>query len=98
MECDGPLHLLHHLMDVPVQNRYGPEPLQVRQRLRAIFRAPTPLRVNGPERNMREDDDWRAARTPAQIVFEPGDLCVAQFPQTFERHYIRKPDEMHALM
>src|SRR5215469_3505583 len=59
MECDVAFHLLHHLMDVAVKHGHRTEFLQVAKRLRAILGAPTPVLIDGPERDMREQNDRR---------------------------------------
>src|SRR6185312_15537723 len=45
---DVPFHLLHGLMNVPVKHRYRSEWLEIRERLRAVFGTPTPLRIYRP--------------------------------------------------
>ena len=54
MESDVPFHLLHRLVDVPVENGYRTESLQIGERLLAIVGAPAPLRIHGPQGNVRK--------------------------------------------
>ena len=60
LERDGAFDLLHHLMDVPVEHGDRAEALQIGQRLCRVIGSPAPLRIERPERHMREDDDRRA--------------------------------------
>ena len=48
---DVSFHLLHHLVDMPVEHRNGSEGLQQRQEFSTVLRAPAPLRINAPQRN-----------------------------------------------
>src|SRR6266851_5234590 len=48
----------------------------------AVIVAPAPLGVDGPERDVREHDDRRAAFQALDVFFEPFDLLVAQAPET----------------
>src|SRR5271156_6715416 len=48
-------HLLHDLVNVPVQYRNGSKLLQITERLRAVIRSPSPLRVHRPQRNVRKN-------------------------------------------
>src|SRR5437660_12013815 len=83
-----------------VQHRHRAELLQVRQRLSAIFRAPTPLRIDGPKRNVCEYHDGRAVLQLFPVVFQPLELLVAQRsePAGFQIHDVDQPDEVRALL
>src|ERR1700739_3802093 len=63
-----PLHLLHGLVDVTVENGYRTKSLQIGERLLAIVGAPAPLRIHGPQRNGCKTHDRRclllAPKTP----------------------------------
>src|SRR5258708_3953647 len=61
VERDVAFHLLHDLMDMPVQDGDGTEALQVSERLLAVVSAPTPFGIHRPERDMSEDDNRRTA-------------------------------------
>jgi hypothetical protein len=74
------LHLLHHLVNVPVQHRHRAEALQIGQRLRRIRRAPAPLRIHHPQRNMRKDHDRRRSRKRSQVRLQPAQLIGAELP------------------
>ena len=71
---DVAFDLLHHLMDVTVQDRHGTKPLQIRQRAFAVVRPPSPLGIHRPERDVREDDDGRAALESLDVLLEPFEL------------------------
>ena len=100
VECDVALHLLHDLMDVPVQHRHRAEALEIGQRLRAVVGAPAPFLIDRPERDMREDDDRLAGGPASQIVLQPLELFVPQIAQAagLEVLHIVQTDEMHALL
>jgi hypothetical protein len=53
VEGNVALDLLQDLMNVAVQDCDRAEAFEVAERLRAILRAPAPLCVDGPERDMR---------------------------------------------
>src|SRR5262245_30893624 len=57
MEGDVSFDFLHDLMDVAVEHGHRAEALEVAKRPRAVFRTPTPLRIDGPQWNVCEDDD-----------------------------------------
>src|SRR5215475_9098366 len=86
-------------MDVPVQHGDRPEALQAVKRFAAVARAPTPLRIDRPERDMGEDDDGRARSQPAHVGLEPGDLVRTEAGQAacLEVHDIDEGDEVDAL-
>src|SRR5204862_3595852 len=83
-----------------VQYCHRAELLQVRQRLSAIFRAPTPLRIDGPKRNVCEYHDGRAVLQLFHVVFQPFELLVAQRsePTGFQIHDVDQPDEVRTLL
>src|SRR5882672_6904596 len=54
VETDVSFHLLHDLMNVPIQHGYGTEALQVCESLGAVLCSPAPFRVDRPERDMGE--------------------------------------------
>src|SRR5512143_1286499 len=56
MEADVALDLLHYLVNVPVEHGDRAEASQYRESLRAVLGPPAPFGVNGPQRNVREDD------------------------------------------
>src|SRR6202047_3907781 len=88
--------LLHDLVYVPVQNRHGPKSLQVRKRLLAVVGAPTPLGINRPERDVREDNDRRAALQSSDIFLNPFELLRAEISKAtcLEIQHIDQADEM----
>ncbi len=75
---NGAFHLLHGLVNMAVQYSHGSESLQIAQCLRAIVCSPTPLRIYGPQRNVREDNDGNAGCQWFQIQFQPLQLVELQ--------------------
>ena len=59
VEGDAPFHFLGDLVDVPVEHRHRTEPREQLQRLGGIVGAPAPLGIDGPQRDVGEDDDRR---------------------------------------
>src|SRR5208282_5757981 len=57
VERDVAFDLLHHLVDVAVEHRHRTEALEEFERAAAVFGAPAPIRIDGPERNVGEHDD-----------------------------------------
>src|SRR5580658_10085260 len=68
MKSNIAFYFLDRLMDMAVQYRDGPKTFQEPQRLLAVLRPPTPLRIDRPQRDMREHDDRRAGRKPLQVI------------------------------
>src|SRR4051812_13423623 len=60
VERDIALDFLHGLMNMPVQDCYRTEALEIAERLRAVFSTPAPVGIDRPERDVREDNDGRA--------------------------------------
>ena len=56
MKRDVAFHLLHDLMDMPVQDGDRAETLQISERLLAVVGAPTPFGIDRPERDVRKYD------------------------------------------
>src|SRR5262249_29454231 len=99
VERDVAFHLLHDLVDVAVEHRYRTELLEIAQRLSAVLRAPAPFLRDGPERDMREQQDRRRSRAAFNITFQPFELFVAEIAQTagLEVDDIDQADEVHAV-
>src|SRR5258708_4286820 len=68
VEGDVAFDLLHRLMNVAVQYGDGAERLEQRESARRVVRAPAPLRVNRPERDVREDHDRRVLCESGEIL------------------------------
>src|SRR5262249_21638737 len=94
------LHLLHGLVDVAIQHRDRAKSLEVRQRLRAIGRAPTPFTVNGPEGHVGKNNDGRAAAQAGDIFLEPIELLRPKDTKAagLEVSHVDQADEPHALV
>ena len=73
---------LEHLVDVTVKHRHRAEALQISQSAFAIACSPAPLRINRPERDVREDDNRRARSEIFHVGLEPFELLVAELSQT----------------
>ena len=98
MEGDVALDLLHHLVNVPVEHSDRSEALQDRESLRAVLSAPAPFGVNGPQRNVREDDNWRTGGDVGDVLAEPFQLLRADRAKPFQLDAIVQTNEMYALM
>ena len=94
MERDVPFDLLHHLMNVAVQNGHRAEALQVAERLRTVLRTPAPFRIYGPQRNMRKHDHRAAGRLSLEVGFQPLQLVGPQFAKPFECGDVGQSDEV----
>ena len=66
------------LVDVAVEHGDRTEPLEELERLQAVLRAPAPLRVDRPERDVGEHHDRRAVGKAGHVRLEPGELLVAE--------------------
>src|SRR5579871_121842 len=98
MEGDVAFDLLHHLVNVPVQDRDGAEALKNREGLRAVLGGPAPLGVNRPKRDVREDDDRRAGAEVRDILSQPFQLVRADCTEPVQLDAVVEADEMHALV
>ena len=100
MEDHVAFDFLRQLVDVSVQNRHRPEPLQKRQRALAVCRAPSPLLIKYVERNVSEDDNRRAGGFVSEVIFKPRQLLCAQVAETatLEVDDIYEPDEVNAMI
>src|SRR5579872_1019883 len=81
MEGNVAFYFQHRLVNVPIQNGYRSESPEQGKRLFAVPRAPAPLRVYGPERDMREYDYRGAVGQSFQIVRQPLKLIGAERTQ-----------------
>ena len=77
-----------------------PKRFRYAKRLRAIVGAPAPFGIDRPQRNVREDDDGRAAGEPFHIIFEPLELLGAELAQAagLQVHHVDQADEVHAFV
>src|SRR5262249_42083237 len=68
------------------------------QRLLAVVRAPTPLRIDRPERDVCKDNDRCAGREPAHVALEPVELFLPQVaePARLEIEHVDQADEVDA--
>jgi hypothetical protein len=91
------LHLLHDLVDVAVEDGHRAEPLEISERLRSVLGDPAPLRIDRPQRNVREDHDRGAARERRQVPLEPLELIRAQAAELarLEVEHVDEPHEVH---
>ena len=83
----------------PLSTVTEPKLLEVGQRLGAVVRAPAPVRIDRPQRDVGEHDDRRRCRTALDVVLQPFELLGAEIAQTagFEVDDIDQADEMHAV-
>jgi hypothetical protein len=61
-----------------VEHSHGAEALEIGQRLRAVVGAPAPILIDGPQRDMREDDNRRRRRAALDVVLQPLELVSAE--------------------
>src|SRR5262249_43381006 len=96
---DVALDLLHDLVDVTVEHRHRTEALEVVESARRVFRAPSPGRIDRPQRNVREDDDRGRCRPALEVALQPFELLVAEIAQAagLEIDNVDEADEMHAV-
>src|SRR5271165_5588351 len=97
---DFSLYLLHGLMNVPVENSYRTKLFQVRESLRAVFSSPSPVRIHRPQRDVREDHDWRAGLQMLDVFFQPLQLLVPQRTQStgLQVHDVDQSYEVHTFL
>src|SRR5581483_2836696 len=98
VEADVALHLLHDLVDVAVQHGDRAEALQVGERPLAVLGVPAPFGVDGPQGDVRVDDDRRAAAERREVVFQPLELLVAEHTSALalEAQRVHQADEVDA--
>ena len=98
MERHIAFDLLHELVNVAVEHRDRTKAREQLQRLRRILRAPAPFGRDGPQGDMREDDDRRRCALSLQIVGEPGELLGAEIAHAagLQIEDIDEADEMRA--
>src|SRR5215217_1111705 len=80
----------------------------MRERLRAVVSPPAPIGIDGPQRNMREDDDRCAAGQRFNVLLQPCQLLLAQLskPTAAQSRATSLPqiedidqsDEVHAII
>jgi hypothetical protein len=100
MKSDVSFHLLHGLVDVSVQDCYGAKSLQVGERLFAVVGAPAPLGIDGPEGDVRENNNGRAAFETGDVFLKPFELLGAEIAQStcLEVQHIDQADEMSTVL
>ena len=100
VKSDVAFHFLHDLVNMAVQDGDRAEALQVSEGLLAVVGAPAPVGIDGPERDVRKDDDRRAAFQIPHVIFEPLELLGAERTEAacFEIHHIDQADEVRALV
>ena len=100
MERDVAFDLLHELVDVAVENGHRPEALEIAERDGCIVRAPSPIRIDRPQRDMREDDDRRRGLAAVEVVLQPFELIGAEIAEAelLQVHHVVEADEVHAVV
>src|SRR5580704_10484021 len=98
VEGDVAFNLLHHLVDVAVEHGHRAEALEIFERAGAIVGAPAPLRVDGPQRDVGEQDDWGRGGAVLDVGFEPFELLAAEIaePAGSQIHHVDKSDKVRA--
>jgi hypothetical protein len=69
VERDIAFHLLHDLVNVSVQHGNGSKPLEIAERLLAVLGSPAPFRIDGPQRDVCENDDGAAGGLCLEVCF-----------------------------
>ena len=97
---DLAFNLLQNLVDVAIEHGDRAEAFQQAQRLLAILGDPSPGGIDGPQGDVGEHHEGRAAGEPCDIVFEPAQLVWAEAAQArrLEVEDVDEPDEMYALV
>ena len=98
VEAHIALDLLEDLMDVPVENRDRAEAFEQSEGLLAIGGAPSPVGIDGPERDVGEDDNRRTALQSGEILLEPVELRLSEFAHAFELNNINEADEVNSFV
>src|SRR5437868_10504683 len=100
MEGDVSLNLLDGLMNMTVQDRDRSKPAKKSQRLLSVIRAPAPLRIDRPERNVRENYDGSAGRQRLEVFLQPVELFLAKESQAAFANIddVDQPDEVHSFL
>jgi hypothetical protein len=99
MERHIAFDLLHELVNVAVQHGDRTKASEQFQRLGRILRAPAPFGGNGPQGNMREDDERRrCALYPSDRPPQPGELLGPEIAHAarLQVEDVVEADEMRA--
>ena len=81
MKRDVPLHLLQHLVNMPVQHRHRPKPLDQPQHSLALLGPPPPLLIHRPQRHVRINTTTGVLLVaPHQIPLQPRQLLRLPAP------------------
>ena len=99
MERDVALDFLHHLMDVAIEHGHRTEALQIGEGAAAVVRAPAPVRIDGPERDMGKNNNRGRSRPAPKIGLKPFELFIAEIAKAawLQIDDVDEPDEVHAL-
>src|SRR5262249_32854398 len=86
--------------DMSVQHRNRAKALEVAEGLRAVIRAPAPLRIDAPQRYVGKHHDRHAFGEMLYIALHPLQLLLPQVakPAGLEVHYVHQPAEVDALV
>ena len=100
MERDVPFDFLHGLMDVAIEHGDGAKSLEIGERLGAVVRAPAPVGIHGPERDVSEYHDRRARGEPFHIILQPLQLFGPERAEStcLEVQDVHQADEMHPFL
>src|ERR1700730_2574031 len=100
MERNVTFDLLHDLVNMAVQHGHRTETFDVRQGLLAVVGSPAPIWIDGPQRNVRKENNRRTGRAALEIVLKPLQLFVSQRTHTsgLQIGDIYQPHEMNALL
>src|ERR1700731_5099452 len=80
-----------------VQHSYRTETLDIRQSLFTVVGSPSPIGVDGPQRNVREEHNRSAGRAALEIGLKPLQLFVTERPHASSLQIcdIYQTDEVH---
>src|SRR5215831_692171 len=87
-------------MNVPVQHCDGAKAFDETQGASTVLGAPSPLRVDGPQRDVREDHDRSRGGQAPDVIFEPDELFVSEVAETtgLQVHHVDEADKMNLVL
>src|SRR5262249_31235481 len=91
-------HLLHDLVNMSVQHSDRAKALEKAEGLRTVLGAPAPVRIDGPQRDIRKHNDRPAGGVALELRFVVLERLVAELTEAVESGDVRQPDEVEVLV